>query len=127
MYSLSRISRKQGYKCQAGTLELGETTQAGVLREAAEETGLRALTIERFLGTHLYRSPSGSISRRHYFHLMCERDAPEEWIHWEQTPHAGEPPIRLQLQWVDLDRVPELAGDRGALLAELKSTVADSY
>jgi len=116
-----------GIQVPGGTLEPGETAQAGVLREAAEKTGLRALTIERFLGTRLYHSPSGSISRRHYFHLMCEGDAPEEWIHWEQTPHGGEPPIRLQLQWVNLDRVPELAGGRGALLAELKSEIADSY
>ncbi len=43
-----------GIQVPAGTLELDESTEDGVLREAKEETGLKNLEIRRFLGTRDY-------------------------------------------------------------------------
>ena len=39
-----------GVQIPAGTVEKGESLEAAVLREAAEETGLASLTIDRYLG-----------------------------------------------------------------------------
>jgi 8-oxo-dGTP pyrophosphatase MutT (NUDIX family) len=46
-----------GIQIPAGTVEHGESPEAAVLREAAEETGLRMLTIRRALGHHDERLP----------------------------------------------------------------------
>lgn len=48
-----------GVQIPAGTVEEGETTEAAVLREAAEETGLAPLTIQRALGCAEQRLPEG--------------------------------------------------------------------
>ncbi len=40
-----------GIQIPAGTVEAGETPEAAAFREAAEETGLTALTLRRVLGT----------------------------------------------------------------------------
>ena len=42
--------REVGVQVPGGTLEAGETPEAGVLREAGEETGLRGLVLEKCLG-----------------------------------------------------------------------------
>ena len=108
-----------GTQVPGGSVEAGETANEAVLREAAEETGLSNLRIERFLGSRNYRSPSGRLHRRHFFHLHCGGTVPEAWEHWERTPHNGETPILFALRWVEIGQVPDLAAEQGALLGRL--------
>ena len=68
-----------GIQIPAGTLEPGESSDDGVLREAQEETGLDCLAIHRFLGTRDYDvSPYGLAELHHhsYYHLHCKGDKP---------------------------------------------------
>jgi 8-oxo-dGTP pyrophosphatase MutT (NUDIX family) len=48
-----------GIQIPAGTVEDGETPEAAVLREAAEETGLTSLSVRLYLGCAQSRLPQG--------------------------------------------------------------------
>jgi GrpB-like predicted nucleotidyltransferase (UPF0157 family)/8-oxo-dGTP pyrophosphatase MutT (NUDIX family) len=108
-----------GIQVPGGSLEPDETAQEAVLREAAEETGLDGLRLERFLGSRDIQFPGSRRKRRHFFHLRCEGTVPDVWQQWEQTPHTGEPPILFELRWVELAAVPELFAEQGVLLDKL--------
>ena len=95
-----------GLQVPAGTIEPGESPQAAALRESREETGLYSLKIAAELGmTNREMQPWGKdeIHERHFFHLVCEEDAPERWVTFENNPSDDSPaPIRLECSWVDL-------------------------
>ena len=118
------VDSDAGIQVPAGTLELGESPDDGVIREAWEETGLEHLVVRRFLGTRDYdMSPYGiaELHRRHYYHLECEGEAPSVWHHFETGGGTAEG-IEFELYWVKLpDQVPELAVAQGDFLAELDS------
>jgi GrpB-like predicted nucleotidyltransferase (UPF0157 family)/8-oxo-dGTP pyrophosphatase MutT (NUDIX family) len=113
-----------GIQAPGGSVELRESLPQAVLREAQEETGLDGLEVLRFLGTNFYFSPDGRILRRNYFHLTTSKAPPEQWEHWEDFQKGGEPSVRLRFWWVDVARVPKLAGGRGALLPMLSLTIS---
>ena len=48
-----------GIQIPAGTVEDGETPEAAVVREVAEETGLKLLSIHRYLGYAESKFPGG--------------------------------------------------------------------
>lgn len=113
-----------GIQVPAGTIEEDETPDAGVLREAQEETGLKSLEIRRFLGTRAYDMSSfgrAEIHRRYYYHLECKEETPSTWRHFETDPSEGlSKEIEFELFWVRLpDQVPELSAAQGDLLAEI--------
>ncbi|MBL8897362.1 MAG: NUDIX domain-containing protein [Planctomycetes bacterium] len=104
-----------------GTLEDGESPEAGVLRECEEETGLRGLRIVRALG--VVEGPSPRNARewqvRHYFHLECEPPpARDRWEHVEATPSGGGGPIPLDLGFEPLEGL-ELYAHFGCFAEEL--------
>jgi 8-oxo-dGTP diphosphatase len=113
-----------GIQVPGGTVEPGESTEAAVMREAFEETGLDDLTMLGFLG-EAWRDVSdfgvAEIHHRFYYHLAPSQDPPERWTHYERFPSTGETtPIRFEFYWVDLpDAVPELIGDLGQMLGIL--------
>jgi len=108
-----------GIQVPAGTIELGESPEGAVLREAREETGLENLRVSSFLGVQVIDvTPFGrnEVFRRHCFHLELVGTAPERWTHFERDPSDGGPPIEFELFWVPMpDDVPELAADMGAM------------
>jgi GrpB-like predicted nucleotidyltransferase (UPF0157 family)/8-oxo-dGTP pyrophosphatase MutT (NUDIX family) len=99
-----------------GSVEPGESLPEAVLREAREETGLASLELLRLLGSKFYFSPKGKIVTRHYFHLIAHGPVSEQWEHWENFPHGGDPPIRMHFHWAGLTSGVQLAGDQAALL-----------
>lgn len=118
------VHAEAGIQVPAGTLELGETPAAGVLREAREETGLHHLAICRFLGMREYDMSSlgrAEIHRRYYYHLTCQDETPPQWRHSEAYPSEGlAPQIEFELFWVRWpDQVPELAAAQGDFVADL--------
>jgi ADP-ribose pyrophosphatase YjhB (NUDIX family) len=122
-----------GIQVPAGTLECGEEPSAGVLREAAEETGLGGLQIVQHLGTaeHTVFGP-GCCQRqlRHFFHLQAFGEHAAPWRHWEMSASDGSGPVEFELFWAPMgDRLPELSGSLGAmlplLLRQLGHSVSD--
>lgn len=113
-----------GIQVPGGTIEPGETTEAGALREAYEETGLEGLQLHSYLGQYdLDLTPYGrqGMLRMYYYHLTCDGDPPERWLHHELDPSDGSPaPIEFELYWVRLpDEVPTLVGEQGIYLHAL--------
>jgi 8-oxo-dGTP pyrophosphatase MutT (NUDIX family) len=123
-------SPEAGTQVPAGTLEAGETPHEAVLREAFEESGLRGLAVRAYLGSWVEDASSHGTSRpveRHFFHLTFsdgEAELPETWRHYEMTPSEGPArPIPFDFRWVSLHDVPDLAGDLGVLLDDLRAHI----
>ena len=96
-----------------------------VLREAEEETGLGDLRIKAYLGDQIRNMADvgkDEIHHRHFYHLICGGDPPEEWLHDETDPSDGSPsPIQFEFFWAELpDQVPELIADHGIMLPQLE-------
>ncbi len=112
-----------GVQVPAGTVEEGERLEEAVMREAEEETGLKRLKKVGLLGTQRRDMRDYSIEEvhnRHFFHLVCEEEAPDRWHNVERHRSDGGEPITFDLYWVRLpDGVPELYGEHGYLLSEL--------
>jgi len=113
-----------GIQVPGGSIEAGESTRAGTLREAREETGLEGLQVRAFLGWHdldLARYGKSGIVRMFYYHLSFDGETPERWVHDELDPSDGTPyPIPFELYWVRFpDEVPKLIGDQGIMLHKL--------
>ena len=120
------VDSEAGIQVPAGSLERGEGPYDAVLREAWEETGLDRLEIRRFLGSRDYKLSSHGLAdlhRRYYYHLACTGNAPAVWRHFETGGGTSEA-IAFELYWVTLpDQVPELAGEQGDFLAELRASL----
>ena len=117
------LSPEAGIQVPAGTMADGETPEEAVMREAAEETGLRELRIVRLLGRQMFDArPFGrdELHDRWFFHLTCDAPAPDRWTHNEDDPFdAPGESIPFELFWVPLpDGVPDIA-DHARFLPEL--------
>jgi 8-oxo-dGTP pyrophosphatase MutT (NUDIX family) len=114
-----------GIQVPGGTLELGETPDEAVLREAFEETGLLDLVLVRCLGERVFDGRTrgrDELHHRHFYHLRCTGEPPETWGHAERLSSDGYPgPIAFELWWAPLDDVPELIAEMGALLPALRA------
>ncbi len=97
-----------------GTMEPGETASDAAIREFAEETGIAAgVETMKALGTEDYifaRDGQQICHRRHYFHAVLAASYPQMWLHFEQSPFDGGPPIRFRLFWTTLDEAKARLG-----------------
>jgi 8-oxo-dGTP diphosphatase len=72
-----------GIQAPAGTVRDGEFPEDAVLREAFEETGLRSLRVQRYLGAAEWdaRPHADAVHVRHFFQLALDgNDVPEQWF-----------------------------------------------
>lgn len=116
-----------GIQVPAGTIEMGESPQEAVLREAQEETGLIGLEIQSYLGMREIGISAGDRSelrRRYFFHLISRGGAPARWRHFEEHASDGSTEaIEFELSWAKYpEEIPELSGRQGELLHKLKPT-----
>lgn len=121
-------SPEAGIQVPGGTLEEGEDPAEGVMREAIEETGLRALRFDAFLGEYDHDfSEFGQVHRRRFYHLICEAPPPERWQHFEMHPSDGSPaPIRFEFFWAPFPAgVPELVPGHGKMVPQLMARLAE--
>jgi 8-oxo-dGTP diphosphatase len=113
-----------GIQVPGGSLEDHESPEAGVLREAIEESGRTDLEVVSFLGEvarDMADVGRAEVHERFFFHLRCTGAPPERWRHGEFSPSEGGPePIPFDFFWVPLpDGVPELIADMGQMLPAL--------
>jgi 8-oxo-dGTP pyrophosphatase MutT (NUDIX family) len=111
-----------GTQVPGGTLEPGEDPDAGVMREACEETGLGDLRMGARLGAVDHALPEiGQVHRRHYYHVICDGSPPERWRHDEMDPSDGSPaPITFELYWAPLPSgVPDLIAGLDEMLPRM--------
>jgi 8-oxo-dGTP diphosphatase len=111
---------ESGLQVPAGTLEIGESPERAVLREAAEETGLEGLTIVSSLGVADYdvRPGRNEVHRRHFFQLRVEGPVGSTWDHAETTGGSGGPrPFRFS--WTPLEQGHSLVAGFGAMLSRV--------
>jgi ADP-ribose pyrophosphatase YjhB (NUDIX family) len=114
-----------GIQVPAGTVKANEDLVAAVLREAQEETGLRELTVKGFLGEQMRNMQDvgkDEIHHRHFYHLVCSGEPPDQWQHDETDPSDGSAEsIRFEFFWAALpDQIPELICDHGIMLPALE-------
>ena len=117
-----------GVQVPKGTLKAGESPAEGVMREAFEETGLKDLRLDSFLGVYDHPFPElGELQRRYFYHLVCDNSPQERWQHWETDPGNGTPdPIRFEFFWADLpDGLPQLQPGHDRMLPALMEKIAE--
>lgn len=116
-----------GIQVPAGTMERGEDPAIAALREAHEESGLRALRLERWLGRSLFDAHPYGRDEHHdrwFFHIACD-EAPERWRHSEETPVDGGEPIPLDFFWADLrGELPVLIAGQDHFIPKLKDALS---
>lgn len=89
------IYRRSKWDLPKGHVEKNETFEACALREVREETGLRNVTLIRFIGTtqheyHDYKLSENVLKETHWFDMKADKNEPLhpqeeesiEWIKW---------------------------------------------
>lgn len=123
-----------GLQVPGGTPELGEDPESAALREAAEETGLEGLQMNRYLGEELFDvSIYGldEIHRRKFYHILYDEDTPMTWTHIERDPSiiTKKTPdvILFEFRWWDLNQgKPQLQAGFDAKLDEVMNEIVKS-
>ncbi len=107
---------KVGTQVPAGTLELGESPENGVIREIYEESGLENFEEIRFLGNFEYISKEKQeIHNRHVFCLKSI-ETRDEWVHIV-SGNGEDNMMKFKFFWVELDEAEKiLVGGQGNYL-----------
>ena len=97
------IQRADNHKwaMPGGALNVGETPAEGVLREAYEETGVRAKAVA-LVGVHDSRL-CGSLTAHHLYHFLFLCEPVDDGLPVETAPHAHE---ALDQGWFSEDNLP---------------------
>lgn len=120
-----------GIQIPAGTVENNETIEEAIIREASEETGLKDISIVKFLGkTEYLNENNNELYIRHFFHLKCsdEKLNLDKWEHGEKNSieHFTDIDrvygmIRFSFYWVDIANADNvLNSGHGAMLKKIK-------
>jgi Uncharacterized protein conserved in bacteria len=103
-----------GIQVPAGTVEAGETLEAALKREIAEETGLLELPPARSLTKALVQNAAkNEWQERNVFHIEAALALPPSWEHVVQSDGSDDG-LRFSFFWIPLhDAESTLAGNQG--------------
>ena len=111
-----------GIQVPAGSIEPGETPEKAALREAYEESGIRELRTQRYLGSFRWQhAERDEDHERHVFHLIPAQPLGERWVH---AVSAGEEDRGLRFVFYWLNRAEaqkNLSGNQGDYLQYLET------
>ena len=111
-----------GVQVPKGTMEPGDTLEAGVIREVREETGLASCQIISYLGA-MIKPPfdAGSEDEEwHFFAMEANENVRDEWEH--RVNGKGEDNgMKFRYYWLPMPLQIELADRQGDGLWMLKS------
>ncbi len=95
----------RGVQVPGGSVEPDEELASAALREAREETGLRALSLGSYLGSANYelKVDVGPPHERHFFHLRCEEPPNARWLHIEPATPTRPFAQRFELWWEPIE------------------------
>jgi 8-oxo-dGTP pyrophosphatase MutT (NUDIX family) len=85
-----------------GTIEDGESIEAGLLREVEEESGLSDLKIVRLLGCDMWEAALGHIAMRHFYQMTCAEEMPDTWRHYENFSSEHDHPLLYEFIWIPI-------------------------
>ena len=110
-----------GVQVPAGSIEPGETPEEAALREAWEESGIRELRVQRYIGKfQWWHEDRHEDNERYVFQLTTPQIVPERWEH---IVSAGveDKGIRFACYWLDCAvAVQVLSGNQGDYLQYLE-------
>jgi 8-oxo-dGTP pyrophosphatase MutT (NUDIX family) len=114
-----RHQPEAGLQVPAGTVEPGESIEAGLLREVVEETGLSAEQV-RLVGKLAEAHEAELDQQRHVFELSPANPLPDRWSHTVRG--AGEDAgLVFEFYWVEITAALKLAGGQERFLHRLHS------
>lgn len=118
-----RDEPEAGLQVPAGTVEEGETIEAALFREIAEETGLTDIYLVCPLTVYDWTHPeTGNVHERHVFHLTAPTNTHDTWD-WIETSGGQVSELEgyvFQYAWCDLAEKIDLAGGQGDYLSEVR-------
>src|SRR5262245_16103520 len=89
-----------GLQVPAGTIDEGDSPEAGVVRELAEESGLTGLAIGGMIDRYVWTHPqTGNRHHRHVFRFDAPQDLPEQWNH-VAIGSAEEQGLTFRFRWI---------------------------
>lgn len=90
-----------GIQVPAGSIKPGETPEEAALREAWEESGVRELRVQRYIGKfHWWHADQREDNECHVFHLITLQTLPESWEH-VVSAGAEDKGLRFVYYWLD--------------------------
>ena len=105
-----------GLQVPAGTIDPGENPEEAVLREVAEESGLRGLQIQKKLGVFPYfHKHKKEWHERHVFILVSEKILPEAWTH-RVSSGSDDKGVVFEYEWLKKSEKYLLESDQGGYL-----------
>ena len=103
-----------GTQVPGGGIHDGESPEDAVLREIAEESGLRTAVIVRKLGEAWSWSEPGNVPAGleeqivHSFHLRVERSTFGDVWEWDETSGGSVVEHTFRFRWISLDEAVEV-------------------
>jgi 8-oxo-dGTP pyrophosphatase MutT (NUDIX family) len=102
-----------GTQVPGGGIHDGESAEAAVLRELAEESGIGSAVVVRKLGEAWHRAEAGSVPAgleeqvQHAFHLALPGPVREERWEWAETSGGDVVEHRFAFRWISLDEAAQ--------------------